>query len=160
VRHRRILVDADLASLVAEVKSIGGSRLFNYLGEDGKARPVTPRDVNEYIKTHMAPEFSAKDFRTWGGTLLAAVTLAEIGAPETQAEAKRNVVRAVRRVAEHLGNTPAVCRKCYIHPTVLDHYVAGRTLEEFRPRALRATRRTQPEYEVEEVALLKLLDAA
>lgn len=160
VKHRRILVDPELASLLCEIKAMGGVRLFKYLGDDGRPRPVTPRDVNDYIKRVMSPEFSAKDFRTWGGTLLAAVTLAEIGAPESEREAKRNLVRAVRRVAEHLGNTPAVCRSSYIHPTVIDRYCEGRTIEEFRPRRHRSTRSIQPDFEVEEVALLRLLEAA
>jgi DNA topoisomerase-1 len=89
--------------------------------------------------------------------LLAAVELAEIGRREEGREARRNVARAVRHVAEHLGNTPAVCRDCYIHPAVIEAYERGRTIEEFRPRDARRILRQQPEYTVEEVALLKLL---
>ncbi|HEX6625971.1 MAG TPA: hypothetical protein VF064_19800 [Pyrinomonadaceae bacterium] len=159
VKHRRVMVDEELAALMRDIKSIGGAKLFNYLGEDGKARPVTPRDVNDYIKGATGPEFSAKDFRTWGGTLMAAIALAEIGCCEDRREARKNVARAVARVAEHLGNTPTVCRGSYIHPAVLDRYVKGQTLEEFRPRKLRRVTRSQPDYEVEELALLKLLRA-
>jgi DNA topoisomerase I len=137
IKHRRILVDEELAALVRDIKSLGGSKLFQYIGEDGKVRPVTPRDVNDYIKAAAGAEFSAKDFRTWGGTLLAAVELAEIGCCEDGRQAKRNVVAAVRRVAERLGNTPAVCRSCYIHPKVLEAYERGRSIEEFRPRRAR-----------------------
>lgn len=157
IRHRRIIVDDDLAALMAEIKAVGGSKLFNYIGEDGRARPVKPRDVNEYIKAATATEFSAKDFRTWGGTLHAAVELAEIGKAEDKKEAKRNLTRAVKRVAERLGNTPTVCRTCYIHPTVFDGYLKGVTLEEFRRKVERSIHRIQPEYEPEELALLKLL---
>lgn len=157
IRHRRIIVDEELAMLMADIKAIGGSKLFNYIGEDGKARPVKPRDVNDYIKAATAPEFSAKDFRTWGGTLHAAVELAEMGRAEDEKEAKRNLSHAVRRVAERLGNTPTVCRSCYIHPLVFDGYLKGITLEEFRRKVERSIRRIQPEYEPEEVALLKLL---
>jgi DNA topoisomerase-1 len=159
IRHRRIVVDEELARLVSDIKKIGGSKLFNYLDAEGKARPITPRDVNAYIKTATTPEFSAKDFRTWGGTLLAATELAELGRAEDEKEAKRKLVKAVKRVAERLGNTPTVCRSCYIHPTVLDSYLKGVTLEEFRRRVERYIRRIQPEYETEEVALLKLLRA-
>ncbi len=159
VKHRRLLVDEELAALMRDIKAVGGSRLFNYLDEDGRARPVTPRDVNEYIKSATAPDFSAKDFRTWGGSLLAAVALAEIGCCEDEREARRNVVRAVHRVADHLGNTPAVCRSCYIHPAVLEAYQQGQTIEEFRPRRARRIARQQPEYTVEELTLLKLLRA-
>lgn len=159
IKHRRILVDEELASLVRDIKSIGGSKLFEYVGEDGRVRAVTPRDVNEYIKSATSHEFSAKDFRTWGGTLLAASELAEIGCCDDERCAKKNVVAAVRRVAEHLGNTPSVCRACYIHPKVLEAYMRGRSIEEFRPRRARRISRSQPDYTVEEVALLKLLRA-
>src|SRR5215207_3847561 len=160
VKHRRILVDEELAALVRDIKSIGGARLFEYVGEDGKVRAVTPRDVNDYIKAAAGAEFSAKDFRTWGGTLLTAVELAELGCREDERRAKQNVVAAVKRVAERLGNTPSVCRSCYIHPKVLEAYERGRTIEEFRPRrARRLIHGRQPDYSVEELALLKLLRA-
>ncbi|HEX3558783.1 MAG TPA: hypothetical protein VHU19_06250 [Pyrinomonadaceae bacterium] len=159
IKHRRILVDEELAALVRDIKAIGGARLFNYYGEDGRAHAIKPRDVNDYIKAATAPEFSAKDFRTWGGTLLASVELAETGCCEDEKQAKRHVVAAVKRVAEHLGNTPAVCRSCYIHPAVIESYMQGRSIEEFRPRRARLIQRQQPEYSVEELALLKLLRA-
>ena len=160
VKHRRILVDEGLAALVRDIKALGGSKLFQYVGEDGRRRPVTPRDVNDYIKSAAGAEFSAKDFRTWGGTLLAAVELAELGCCEDGRTAKTNLVAAVKRVAERLGNTPTVCRSCYIHPAVLEAYGRGRTIEEFRARgARRRIERQQPEYTVEELALLKLLRA-
>jgi DNA topoisomerase-1 len=157
IRHRRIVVDEELATLMHDIKRIGGAKLFNYLDDEGKAHSVKPKDVNDYIKAATTTEFSAKDFRTWGGTLLAAIELAEIGKSEDEKQAKRNLTQAVKRVAEHLGNTPTVCRNCYIHPTVLDSYLAGQTLEEFRRRVERSIKRIQPEYEVEELALLKLL---
>ncbi|HYY55854.1 MAG TPA: hypothetical protein VE842_00910 [Pyrinomonadaceae bacterium] len=157
VRHRRIIVDDELATLMGDIKAIGGSKLFNYIDEDGKPRPVRPRDVNDYIKAATTQEFSAKDFRTWGGTLYAAVELAEIGPAEDERTAKRNLVRAVERVSERLGNTPSVCRTCYIHPTIIERYGQGLTLKEFRRKVERSIKRIQPEYEVEEVALLKLL---
>lgn len=159
IRHRRIVVDEELAMLMNDIKKLGGSRLFNYVDEEGKVHPVKPRDVNEYIKTATSPEFSAKDFRTWGGTLLAAVELAEIGKAEDEKQAKSSLVKAVKRVAERLGNTPTVCRGCYIHPKVLESYQQGITLEEFRRRVERSIRRIQPEYEIEELALLKMLRA-
>jgi DNA topoisomerase-1 len=159
VKHRRILVDEELAALIRDIKAIGGSKLFEYIGEDGRVRAVTPRDVNEYIKAAAGEEFSAKDFRTWGGTLLAATELAEMGCGEEERESKRNLTAAVKRVAERLGNTPTVCRSCYIHPAVLEAYARGVSIEEFRPRRARRIQRRQPEYSVEELALLKLLRA-
>jgi len=118
------------------------------------------REVNEYIKTHTSEEFSAKDFRTWGGTLLAATELAELGAPADEKQANSNMAQAVKRVAERLGNTPIVCRSCYIHPTVEKLYLEGVTLDEFRRRNQKQIRRLQPEYEPEESALLKMFHSA
>ncbi|HEX8852534.1 MAG TPA: hypothetical protein VF754_03555, partial [Pyrinomonadaceae bacterium] len=160
IKHRRILVDEELAALMRDIKAIGGSRLFQYYDEEGRRRAVCPRDVNDYIKAATGQEFSAKDFRTWGGTLLAAVELAELGCCEDVRERKRRIVRAVGRVAEHLGNTPAVCRSSYVHPSVLDCYMKGTTLADLRPRRERRISRQQPEYLPEEQALLKLLRAS
>jgi DNA topoisomerase-1 len=160
IKHRRILADEELAALMRDIQSLRGRRLFQFYDEEQKRpRPVTPRDVNEYIKSATGPEFSAKDFRTWGGTLLAAVALAELGPPADERAAKRNILRAVRAVAEHLGNTPAVCRSSYVHPAVFESYCRGTTLEEFRPRRERRVARQQPDYLPEERALLKLLKA-
>ncbi|HEX8070064.1 MAG TPA: hypothetical protein VF546_08950 [Pyrinomonadaceae bacterium] len=160
IRHRHILVDEELATLMRDIQKLGGAKLFHYYDEEQKkALPVRPRDVNDYLKAATGPEFSAKDFRTWGGTLLAAVALADMGRPADEREAKRNIVRAIKRVAEHLGNTPQVCRGSYIHPRVLESYCAGVTLTEFRPRRERRIARQQPEYLPEERALLNLLRA-
>jgi DNA topoisomerase-1 len=159
IKHRRIIVDEELAALMRDVKQLGGPRLFQYYDTEGRKRAISPRDVNDYIKAATGPEFSAKDFRTWGGTLLAAVELAEIGCCEDERERKRRVTKALKRVAERLGNTPAVCRTSYIHPAVLESYLKGRTLEEFRPRTQRRVQRQEPEVLPEEEALLKLLHA-
>jgi DNA topoisomerase-1 len=158
VKHRCVVVDEELSTLMRDIQSLKGARLFQFYDEELKRRrPVTPRDVNDYIKAATSAEFSAKDFRTWGGTLLAATELAEIGCCENERQAKKNVVAAVGRVAEHLGNTPTVCRSCYIHPKVLEAYMRGKSIEEFRPRRARRIARESPDYTVEEVALLKLL---
>ncbi len=158
VKHRKILVDDELAAVVKEIASIPrGRRLFRYLDGDGKHRSLKPSDLNAYVKSVTDPRFSSKDFRTWGGTLLAASALAEMGKGETEAEIKKNVVRAVKRVADELGNTPAVCRSSYIHPSVLDAYSSGKTIEEFVPRRSRRIRGKQTGLEPEEEALLKLL---
>jgi DNA topoisomerase I len=158
VRHHRTLVDEELAALVGEIKALGGSRLFQYIDAEGKPRPISPREVNDYIKGATSSDFSAKDFRTWGATVLAAITLAEIGKVEDEKAAKKSIVQAVKKVAEHLGNTPAVCRSCYIHPTVLEKYLEGSTIEDVQPGIVRRILRVQPEYSSEEAAVLKLLD--
>lgn len=157
IHQRQLYVDAELAALMAEIKAIRGSRLFNWLDPEDRPHAVTPYDINHYIKAATGPEFSGKDFRTWGGTLEAAIVLAEMGPAGTERQIKRNIVAAAKRVAERLGNTPTVCRDCYIHPTVFARYREGVTLADFRPRSQRAIRRCQPEYETEEIALLELL---
>ncbi|HVF90993.1 MAG TPA: DNA topoisomerase IB [Blastocatellia bacterium] len=160
IKHRRIIVDEELATAMRDLKALGGAKLFEYVGGDGRVYPIKPRDVNDYIKAATSPEFSAKDFRTWGGTLMAAIKLAEEGLAEDEKEAKRKIIRTIKFVAEHLGNTPTVCRSCYIHPAVLERYTMGITLEQYRPKSQRYIRRLQPEYEPEEQALLKLFRAA
>ena len=160
IHQRRLFVDTELAAILQEIKAIRGSRLFNWLDEHGRPHPVTPQEINRYIKAATGPEFSAKDFRTWGGTLEAATALAEMGRPESERQAQRNIVQATKRVAERLGNTPIVCRDCYIHPAVFERYRSGVTLTDFRPRVQRAIRRCQPEYETEERELLELFRQA
>lgn len=157
IKHRKILVDEELAGVMRDLKSLGTARkLFHYLDEDEKPRAIKPGELNDYLKAATAPEFSAKDFRTWGGTLLTAVELAEIGAAEDEKEVKKNVCEAIKKVAERLGNTPTVCRASYVHPKILKSYEKGITLDEFRPRKKRRIKRIESEYELEEKALMKL----
>lgn len=157
IKHRKVLVDTELASLMKELKNLGGARkLFHYVDDEGKTRAVKPGDINRYIKSITAPEFSSKDFRTWGGTLMAAVELAEIGKADDERQLKKNIVKAVKTVAEQLGNTPSVCRSSYIHPKVLSLYEKGVVLDEFIPKKKRNISRIQNDYTPEEKALLKL----
>lgn len=160
IRQRKILVDKDLAQVMKDLKNLGGARkLFEYVDENGKTRRVKARELNEYLKDITAPEFSAKDFRTWGGTLLAALELAEIGAPDDEKVLEKNVVKAVKKVADQLGNTPTVCRKSYVHPKVFKSYENGITLEEFTPKSRRKIKQIEADYEPEEKALIKLFKA-
>lgn len=160
IKHRKVLVDEELAGLMKELKQLGAARkLFHYLDDDGKARSIKPADINSYIKEATAPEFSSKDFRTWGGTLLAATALADLGKADEERDIKSNIVKAVKTVAEQLGNTPTVCRASYVHPMVLKAYESGVTLDEFRPKKKRRIHRVENDYEPEERALLKLLNA-
>ena len=159
IKHRKILVDKELASIMSELKELGPARkLFHYVAEDGTLRSVKPADVNNYLKNVTSAEFSSKDFRTWAGSLLAAVELAELGSADNERETKRRLVRVVKAVAEQLGNTPAVCRSSYIHPKVIDAYCNGVTLAEFEPRRSRRIKLSQSDYEPGELALLKLLE--
>src|SRR5262249_3286493 len=116
---RAALVDGDLADALRELKELSGSgRLFRYHNDEGELVNLTSSRLNEYIRSFLDEEFSAKDFRTWGGTLLAAVALAEQGPAETEAQAKRTLAAVMRTVGEKLGNTPAVARASYVSPAV------------------------------------------
>lgn len=158
VQHRKMLVDEELAAIIKELSQIkSGRKLFRYIDLDGKAHAITPAQINGYIKSAMGAEYSSKDFRTWGATVLAASGLAQVGAIESEAERKRAIVRIVKNVAQELGNTPTVCRTSYIHPVVWDAYTAGITLDEFRKS--RTFSRISNELEPEEKALLRLFKA-
>jgi DNA topoisomerase-1 len=128
VRHEIALTDRRLARVVRRCQDLPGAELFQYVDEDGVIRSVDSADVNEYLREISGQEFTAKDFRTWAGTVLAARELAAKAACDSEAEAKRNVVAAVEAVARQLGNTKAVCRKCYVHPAVIEAYLAGRAI--------------------------------
>jgi DNA topoisomerase-1 len=127
--HNVGLRDRRLARIIERCQDLPGYELFHYIDEEGEPRPIDSADVNDYLRAISGEDFTAKDFRTWAGTVLASLALKELEAftseTESQTQAKRNVVAAIKAVAERLGNTPAVCRKCYVHPAVLDCYMAG-----------------------------------
>jgi DNA topoisomerase I len=154
---RTALVDDELADAMRELLAVkGGSRLFRYSYE-GSLCSLTGARLNEYIGEYLGEEFTAKDFRTWGGTLLAAVALAERGPADTETEGKRAVTAVMRLVGDRLGNTAAVARSSYVSPAVVEQYLDGRTLEDFRPRHLRVVGARDTGLDVEERALLSLL---
>src|SRR2546423_7948979 len=126
IKQRNVVVARDLARFVSALLQTPGARLFRYL-DDGKWYDVDSRDVNEYIEQIAHFPYTAKDFRTWGGTLRAATVLAELGKGQSQTERKKNVVTAVRLVAAELGNTPAICRKSYVHPVIVMKYLKSGT---------------------------------
>ena len=151
------LVDPELAEAMHELHAVpGGRRLFRY-EENGELHNLTDRRLNEYIRGHMGDEFTAKDFRTWGGTLIAAVALAERGLASSATEEKRVVAAVMRTVGERLGNTPAVARASYVSPAVVEQYLEGRTIDDFRPRHLRVVGARDTALDPEEQALLSLL---
>jgi DNA topoisomerase IB len=157
---RTTLVDEELADAVGDLLGMpGGARLFRFEREDGYANLTAPL-VNAYIGEHLGDGFTAKDFRTWGGTLTAAVGLAERGPQATEADAKKAVAAVMRDVARELGNTPAVARTSYVSPAVLELYELGITLEDFRPRPERRVSATTTGLTREERALLSLLRSA
>jgi DNA topoisomerase IB len=160
IQVRTSLVDEELAAAMRELLKLKGARVFQYEWEGGKYN-LTSKRLNDYVKLYMGEDFSAKDFRTWGGTLTAAIALAEHterhGFPETKTDEKRSVTAVMRRVAQQLGNTPAVCRASYVSPAVVDQYLERRTIEDFRPRHLRVVGARALGLDAEEQALLSLL---
>ena len=154
---RTTLVDEELATALRELAALaGGSRLFRY-ERDGILHNLTNAQLNAYIREHMGEEFTAKDFRTWGGTLTAAIAFAEAPPAESAAQAKRVVASVMRRVGDRLGNTAAVARASYVSPAVVEQYLDGTTIEDFRPRHLRVVGARDIGLDREEQALLSLL---
>jgi DNA topoisomerase-1 len=154
---RTAIVDDELADAMRElIKLPGGRRLFRY-EVDGALCNLTGAKLNEYIEEHMGGEFTAKDFRTWGGTLIAAIAFAEHGPVETETEAKKVVAGIMRAVGAKLGNTPAVARSSYVSPAVVEQYLDGRTIDDFRPRHLRVVGARDTNLDREELALVSLL---
>lgn len=152
------LVDSELAQAIKDLLALpGGGRLFRYENGNGEIATLNAAVLNAYIQEHLGDEFSAKDFRTWGGTLLAAVALAEHGPPDTETEAKRTLAAVMRSVGEQLGNTPAVARSSYVSPAVVEQYLDGRTIDDFRPRHLRVVRARDIGLDPEEQAVTSLL---
>jgi DNA topoisomerase-1 len=125
IDHQIDLKNPQLAQIAKKCQDLPGQELFQYLDDSGKVCDIGSTDVNDYLRSLTGQDFTAKDFRTWAGTVLAAQALQEIGSFTTQKQAKSNVVRAVESVAKALGNTKAVCRKCYIHPAILQSYLDG-----------------------------------
>ncbi len=156
VEHERHVEDKRLAKVVAELDELPGYEIFKYLDEDGTRVPVSSQELNTYIREVMGEEFSAKDFRTWAGTLIAAVSLDELGLSDDPKAADKRVREAVEKVARKLGNTPTVARASYIDPRVIDHYLDGRTTSYFQKQVERELKKG-PDLSLDEIGLLYLL---
>ncbi len=152
-KHAIALHDRTLARIVRRLRDLPGYELFQYLDEEGKRQSVDSADVNAYLRAITGEEFTAKDFRTWAGTLAAAAALRAAGPAASQTETKRKTVEAIRSVAEELGNTPAVCRACYVHPAVIAAYQDARLTQAATGRGGQSPRGLAPD----ERALLRLL---
>jgi DNA topoisomerase-1 len=151
------LRDRRVAKIVRACQELPGQHLFEFVDEEGVARPVDSADVNDYLREVTGEDITAKDFRTWHGTVLAAMALREFEAFDTKALAKKNVRAAIERVAARLGNTTTICRKCYIHPQVLSCYLDGRLLEEIEAEVETELREDLAQLRPEEAAVLALL---
>lgn len=151
------LQDGRLARTVKRCQDLPGQVLFQYVDADGTRQRVTSEDVNAYLRDAMGADFTAKDFRTWAGTVLAAAALQELEQVDGDSARKRNVTRAIEAVAKQLGNTTAVCRRCYVHPAVLEHYLDGRTIDVLRARTASLLVHGGRHLSREETAVLALL---
>ncbi len=149
--------DRRIANVVRKCSELPGYELFKYEGDDGSLHDVTSSDVNAYLQEITGEAFTAKDFRTWSGTVLAAMALDELEKFDSEAQAKKNVVAAIEHVARLLGNTPTICRKCYIHPQILDSYIDGTLAGVLREEIEETVREEYPNLEPEEVLVLTFL---
>ena len=153
-------VDAEdhrLAKIVRKLQGLPGQEVFQYLDEEGERRHVTSDDVNEYLREITGEEFTAKDFRTWAGTVMAAMALKAQAVFENRSQAKQNVKAAISAVAKLLGNTPTICQKCYVHPAVLETYLAGNLIEGLKKRTEKTLEGSLGDLRSEEAAVLAFL---
>ncbi len=158
VHHTIDVQNRRLAKIVKQCQDLPGHELFQYLDEEGVRHSVDSADVNEYLHEITGKHFTAKDFRTWAGSVLAAMLLREFEPCESQTQAKRNVVAAIKAVSERLGNTPSVCRKCYVHPEVLAKYMDGAMVKEVEAAVEQEVDQQLHVLKEEEHALLRLLE--
>ena len=157
VYHKVKVHDRRLAGIVKRTRDLPGQELFQYIDDDGETHSVDSSDVNDYLRNITGEEYTAKDFRTWSGTVLAALALQEFEKFDSETQAKKNIVRAIESVAEKLGNTPTICRKCYVHPAVLDAYLEGAPLDVMRERTEEKLAEDLHALQPEEAAVLAML---
>jgi DNA topoisomerase-1 len=157
IEHAVDVSDRRLARVVKRCQDVPGQELFQYVDADGARHKVGFADVNDYLRQVTGQEFTAKDFRTWAGTVLATQALREFEAFDSQTQARRNVMRAIEAVAKRLGNTKAICRKCYVHPAVIDAYLDGSLVRALRRRVGKELRRSLATLPPEEAAVLAFL---
>jgi DNA topoisomerase-1 len=157
VNHEVEVQDRRLANIIRRTLDLPGQDLFQYIDDDGNPHTVGSADVNEYLQAIAGEDYTAKDFRTWSGTVLAAVALLEYEKFDSEAQAKKNVVQAIESVAKKLGNTPTICRKCYVHPAVIESYLDGTMLKALRRRARQQLQEEVHSLHPEEAAVLALL---
>ncbi len=157
IDHHLNLQDRRLANIVKRCRELPGQHLFQFVDPEGTLHAITSDDVNEYLHEVSGEDITAKDFRTWAATNLAAMALRELERYDTEAKNKKNVVHAVEAVAGMLGNTPSVCRKCYIHPAIFDGYLDGSLLEGLKERADEVLDEGSPGLTAEEVAVTAFL---
>jgi DNA topoisomerase-1 len=157
IMHEVPVKDLRIARIVSKLQDLPGQDLFQYIGDDGKRYDVTSQDVNQYLHEITGEDFTAKDFRTWAGTVLAAMALNHLGPSATKKEARATIKNAVTAVSKLLGNTPAICRKCYVHPAVFETYLSGESIEGLKQKTAEALDTESIDLEAGEKAILKFL---
>lgn len=157
VKHEVPVTDRRIAKIVSKLQDLPGQELFQYVDGEGEIRNVTSQDVNDYLQEVTGEEFTAKDFRTWAGTVMAAIALNAVGAFENKTQAKTNVRNAITAVAKMLGNTPAVCRKCYVHPAILESYLSGASIEGLKQKTEETLAENLDDLRGEEAAVISFL---
>lgn len=156
--HTIDLKDKKLASIVGRLQHLPGQEVFQYMGGDGTLHSIASEDVNAYLHEIAGSEFTAKDFRTWAGTVLASLALQEFEAFGSATQAKKNITDAIKTVSQRLGNTPAVCRKCYVHPAIVESYLDGTLLEALQQRTTQEFADALHALKPEEAAVMALLE--
>ena len=159
IKHQIDLTDRRIAKIVSKFQDLPGQELFQYIDDEGEVRDITSQDVNDYLREVTGQDFTAKDFRTWAGTVLAAMTLSVLDPFETKKQARANIKDAIGTVSKLLGNTPAICRKCYVHPAILEAYLDGNSIEGLKQKAEEAVRKNRYDLQSSETAVLKFLQA-
>ncbi|MBA2434449.1 MAG: DNA topoisomerase IB [Chthoniobacterales bacterium] len=149
--------DRRVAKIIRQLQELPGQEVFQYLDEEGERHHIASDDVNEYLREITGEEFTAKDFRTWAGTVMTAMALNAQVAFENKSQAKQNVKAAINAVAKRLGNTPAVCRKCYVHPAVLETYLDGNLIEGLKKQTEKTLEESLADLRSEEAAVLSFL---
>jgi DNA topoisomerase I len=155
--HEVDVTDRHIAKTISKLQDLPGQDLFQYVDEEGEIRDISSQDVNEYLRAITGEDFSAKDFRTWAGTVLTAIALKAQEQFDNQKQAKANIKTAISAVAKILGNTPAICRKCYVHPAVLENYVDQKPIDGLKAMAEDALEREDVDLRSSEASVLKFL---
>src|SRR5437868_10062852 len=157
--HEVDVTDRRVARIVSRLQDLPGQDLFQYVDDNGDVCDITSQDVNDYLREITGEDFTAKDFRTWAGTVLAAIALTAAGDFETKKQAKAHIKNAIGAVAKILRNTPAICRKCYIHPAVLEAYLDGILIAGLKERTGEELEKETIDLRSREAAILKFLEA-
>src|SRR3989440_2031899 len=159
IRHEVDISDRRLAKIIRQLQDLPGQDIFQYVDEEGEVRDIDSQDVNDYLREITGEDFTAKDFRTWAGTVLTAMALNAEEAFQNKTQAKKNIKDAISAVAKILGNTPAICRKCYVHPAVLETYLDGAMIEGLKQKTEETLERKVGDLKSEEAAVMSFLQA-